>query len=299
MALIKCPECGNEISSKSNQCIHCGYPLQEQDKEILISDNNLDNVIYNIKQEIKQLFTEYETLYLSGQNGKPQKILSPKVLLEPLTDKNEKLIKLIKEQGAEQQARIYGEYACFLVEQIINIKCKPRMILIPSMQLIDFSAISDEWISKIIDYLCQRKVSSSVSSYIHLIFELYERANSEDKLRIEKEILYGVSEQELEKFKSFKEYYDNCIPGCMEEELQFYKSEGYEFIGDWIIHFPRENVNTQKVSGNPSQTILCPKCKSTSVATVNRGFSIVTGFIGSGSPRNVCQNCGYKWKPGR
>lgn len=41
----------------------------------------------------------------------------------------------------------------------------------------------------------------------------------------------------------------------------------------------------------------CPKCGSTSISTVNRGFSIVTGFIGSGSPRNVCQKCGYKWKP--
>lgn len=27
MALIKCPECGKEISDKSKQCIHCGYPL--------------------------------------------------------------------------------------------------------------------------------------------------------------------------------------------------------------------------------------------------------------------------------
>ena len=43
----------------------------------------------------------------------------------------------------------------------------------------------------------------------------------------------------------------------------------------------------------------CPKCGSTNIATVNRGFSIVTGFIGSGAPRNVCQNCGYKWKPGK
>lgn len=27
MALIKCPECGKEISDKSEKCIHCGYPL--------------------------------------------------------------------------------------------------------------------------------------------------------------------------------------------------------------------------------------------------------------------------------
>lgn len=27
MALIKCPECGKEISDKSSACIHCGYPI--------------------------------------------------------------------------------------------------------------------------------------------------------------------------------------------------------------------------------------------------------------------------------
>lgn len=27
MALIKCPECGKEISDKAHACIHCGYPL--------------------------------------------------------------------------------------------------------------------------------------------------------------------------------------------------------------------------------------------------------------------------------
>lgn len=29
MALIKCPECGKEISDKSTNCIHCGCPLQQ------------------------------------------------------------------------------------------------------------------------------------------------------------------------------------------------------------------------------------------------------------------------------
>ncbi|MBQ6697806.1 MAG: SEL1-like repeat protein [Oscillospiraceae bacterium] len=29
MALIKCPECGKEISDKSSACIHCGYPINE------------------------------------------------------------------------------------------------------------------------------------------------------------------------------------------------------------------------------------------------------------------------------
>lgn len=42
----------------------------------------------------------------------------------------------------------------------------------------------------------------------------------------------------------------------------------------------------------------CPKCHSTAIGVVNRGYSFWTGFLGSGSPRNVCQNCGYRWKPG-
>lgn len=33
MALIRCPECGKEISDRAPACIHCGFPLdsiQEQ-----------------------------------------------------------------------------------------------------------------------------------------------------------------------------------------------------------------------------------------------------------------------------
>ena len=43
----------------------------------------------------------------------------------------------------------------------------------------------------------------------------------------------------------------------------------------------------------------CPKCGSTSIATTTRGYSLLSGFIGSGKPINVCQRCGHKWKPGK
>ena len=32
MALINCPECGREISDKAKNCIHCGYPLESNNK---------------------------------------------------------------------------------------------------------------------------------------------------------------------------------------------------------------------------------------------------------------------------
>ena len=34
MSLIKCPECGKEISDKASACIHCGYPLGSNTSDI-------------------------------------------------------------------------------------------------------------------------------------------------------------------------------------------------------------------------------------------------------------------------
>lgn len=38
MALIKCPECGKEISDKASACIHCGFPLALLEKKIKTND---------------------------------------------------------------------------------------------------------------------------------------------------------------------------------------------------------------------------------------------------------------------
>lgn len=63
MALIKCPECGKEISDKANACIHCGYPLNEEEdfyigRNSLIDEDTLigeirkirDNALKSIKE---------------------------------------------------------------------------------------------------------------------------------------------------------------------------------------------------------------------------------------------------------
>lgn len=45
MALIICPECGKEISDKSETCIHCGYPLINYTCKI-------NDKEYNLKDEL-------------------------------------------------------------------------------------------------------------------------------------------------------------------------------------------------------------------------------------------------------
>lgn len=56
----------------------------------------------------------------------------------------------------------------------------------------------------------------------------------------------------------------------------------------------RQQLNQQKTESNKAS---CPKCGCTDIGVANRGFSIVTGFIGSGKSMNVCKKCGHKWKP--
>lgn len=45
MALIKCPECGNDISNRAPACIYCGYPLENNQQKhsniVQLSDSNM------------------------------------------------------------------------------------------------------------------------------------------------------------------------------------------------------------------------------------------------------------------
>ncbi len=43
--------------------------------------------------------------------------------------------------------------------------------------------------------------------------------------------------------------------------------------------------------------VYCPRCKSTSITTGARGFSFLSGFIGSNKTVNRCAKCGYTWQP--
>lgn len=102
-------------------------------------------------------------------------------------------------------------------------------------------------------------------------------------------ILSGVKKEDAELLKAKFESFGAVVrlePDAESEELD---------LGDRLS----KALSVQKSSPTRENRIRCPKCGSTSISTVNRGFSIVTGFWGSGDPRNVCQRCGHKWKPGR
>ena len=83
-----------------------------------------------------------------------------------------------------------------------------------------------------------------------------------------------------------------------------FDQEAYDRVPLVLAQYERQSAMLAAESkgentSNTSSSVRCPKCGSYSVATTNRGYSLLTGFIGSGSPRNVCQKCGHKWKPGK
>lgn len=60
---------------------------------------------------------------------------------------------------------------------------------------------------------------------------------------------------------------------------------------------PKTLYMKQQKTEDEEDKIKCPKCGSSNIQSISRGFSLISGFIGSGTPRNVCQKCGFKWKP--
>ena len=59
----------------------------------------------------------------------------------------------------------------------------------------------------------------------------------------------------------------------------------------------QDEINLSAYFIKQNSQIKCPRCGSTAITTGQRGFSIVTGFLGSNKTVNRCGKCGYSWKP--
>jgi len=108
-------------------------------------------------------------------------------------------------------------------------------------------------------------------------FNEYLNNTSDVKQKIKEEYIDNSPEFDEELAKKREEENDKVIHGSMTKE---------------------EKTVLQDMGAIPNNNIpKCPKCGSTAVSTGARGFSIVTGFIGSGQTVNRCGNCGHKWRP--
>lgn len=169
--LIKCPECGNNISDKAINCIHCGYPLHDN---MQISNDD--------DSEYKLVLIDYD-----------RKSLLSKTIILSLCDKS-------------------ADYYTIINSLPYTIK---------------------EHITK--------------DKYI-------ETNNLLKKNNLVKMIL------------------------IKQKENIFESNEYLDYL-------------------NSKNMVICPKCGSSVVSTGQRGFSIITGFVGANKTMNRCAKCGYYWKP--
>ena len=83
MALIKCPECGKEISDKSTFCNGCGYPISSKNSKC-----NINGIIYDLS--------------FVFENGRDNKIQSISTLIQisncGLTEAKQVIEKILESQ---------------------------------------------------------------------------------------------------------------------------------------------------------------------------------------------------------
>lgn len=70
MALIKCPECGHDVSDKAKACPNCGFPMSIEEKKV---SNNIE---------------EMDSVYLGRY---PQSVVKDTSLIDLLDDKSKKI----------------------------------------------------------------------------------------------------------------------------------------------------------------------------------------------------------------
>lgn len=92
--------------------------------------------------------------------------------------------------------------------------------------------------------------------------------------------------------------YHNTLSLLIEEDNKVIQ-ERYDNLVKQVIADNEADKTRQRVEEEEKNTIKCPKCGSTQITTGQKGYSLITGFLGSNKTVNRCANCGYSWKPGK
>ncbi len=149
---------------------------------------------------------------------------------------------------------------------------------------------------------CGKEVSSKSKVCIHCGYPISEDVELLKKAKQQEELESQIPEYDHNKIcpickaQMFEYEKDRGVVAC---QVCGYVIAANEYVASKYREAKKEAMkNLAPKLSQPEIKIRCPKCGSTNVSTINRGYSMVTGFVGSGQARNVCQNCGYKWKPG-
>lgn len=250
MALIKCPECGKDVSNRAKECIHCGFPINIS----MDISNSADNKIYTI------------TLISYNQSNKVDII---RMIMEQtglsvvdakrLVDSVPSIIKQVKTY--DEMSLIKNQFE--RLSAIIEIE-EEQQNARTNQNLYSIKLLKAEWNKDLVASIIQKSINCDKIYALNLI----------EKAPIT--IIWDLPERDARRVVK-----------------QLADAEAYVEIYD----SNKIKVNWFEATVTESYAIKCPKCGSTSISTGKRGFSLMTGFIGSNKTVNRCGKCSYTWYP--
>ena len=254
MALIKCPECGKEISDKAPACIHCGYPLSllnnEKAKSTAVEKQN------NTEAKANQKEYSFKIINCNGSNAKMIIMLKNKFHYS-LEDAKIAILNLPLVISMIENTTEIKKLAQEFTDAGIEYE------VFEGENKLDFNLVMKDKVAK-----------PSRISYSNTSDSVFKKCPSCGRITNQRDAFYcSVCNVRLESISNEEA---TVKPAYDSRKKEYY------------IPKPDEDRNIPK----------CPKCGATAIATINRGYSIVWGFLGSGKPVNVCQVCGHKFKPG-
>lgn len=95
----------------------------------------------------------------------------------------------------------------------------------------------------------------------------------------------------LEKISDSTDFYDAMIK-LHDDDIIEYELKMSQFRSQ--VEAQEAEAERKKAEDSKPR---CPKCGSTSITAGQKGYSILTGFLGSNKTVNRCSNCGHTWKP--
>lgn len=125
--------------------------------------------------------------------------------------------------------------------------------------------------------------------------DILKKKNSVDTCLVCGESLLGDSDSIDTLKETTKWYYYKEGGGTLDDMLYDDFTPLYTFdavdVEDAKRQLKEVLPNSPLVNDNQSDKVCCPYCRSTEYTLLNRGYSIFTGFWGSGRVKRVCNRC--------
>lgn len=273
MALIKCPECGKEVSELSESCIGCGYPIskflakQKIDKEILSVD------VQNDCKAIRCIFTEFRNSYvpLSGM----------KININDIRE----IVKLFNAKinllNIEAQKEIRGKFAesfCIGLCENTNLDVLNFNDVKSMCDIINISNISEQ----------------SMSNIVKTIYEYSESVEGTASIMPLSWIFGWILKTGSDTDKAL-------IESTLQKPNAFGVARKVDVL-EVLSQLENTSVNNNTISNNKVEEFVpkCPTCQSIDIKKVSvtskAGSVFMWGLLSQKVKKQWhCNNCGYEW----